>query len=103
MEGETRYDWGGSKNHIFEHNLYYGNHVNGPEDAHAVVADPLFVAPLTAGVGFETLEGFMLKRGSPAIRAGLRISGNGGRDLFGNPLPEALPPCIGVHEFPVTW
>jgi hypothetical protein len=99
VEGDTRYDWGGSKNHIFEYNIYYGNHVNGPEDGHAITADPLFVAPTSAAAGFETLKGFMLRSGSPAIRAGLPISNNGGRDLFGNGLPDFLPPGIGVHEY----
>ncbi len=100
--GDTRYDWGESRNHVFEHNLYRGNHVDGPEDAHAITADPLFVNPTAAASGFETLKGFMLRGGSPAVRAGLPISNNGGRDLFGNPLPQTVSPCIGVAEFPGT-
>jgi hypothetical protein len=58
----------------------------------------MWMAPGSAAAGFETLRGFLLKDGSPCIRAGVPISGNGGRDFFGNVLPPALPPSIGVHE-----
>jgi len=40
VQDETRYVWGGSKNHRFENNLSYGTHADGPEDARAVRADP---------------------------------------------------------------
>ena len=98
VEGETSYDWGGSRNHGFEHNVFYGKHTNGPHDPRAITADPMLMAPGSAAAGFETLRGFMLKDGSPCIRAGVPLSGNGGRDFFGNLLPPALPPSIGVHE-----
>lgn len=99
VEGETSYDWGDSKNHRFEHNLFYGQHSNGPEDPHAVVADPMFVSPESAGAGLETLRGFMLQSGSPGIHAGLPISGNGGRDLWGHVLSYELAPSIGAHAY----
>ena len=98
VEGEARYDWGESKNHVFEHNLFFGIHTDGPPDAHAILGDPLFVSPGSAA-GFEALKGFLLREGSPAIRAGIPISNNGGRDIFGVPIPSFAPPTIGAHEF----
>jgi hypothetical protein len=98
VQGEVTYDWGESKNHWFEHNVFYGKHVNGPDDPFAITADPMFVSP-AADAGFETLRGFMLEKGSPCIRAGIPISNNGGRDLFGNALLQSVAPSIGAHEF----
>jgi hypothetical protein len=99
VEGETAYDWGESRNHRFEHNLFFGTHTGGPEDTQAIHQDPLFVAADSAGAGLETLEGFMLQPGSPCIRSGISISQNGGRDFFGHRLPVMLPVSIGAHEF----
>jgi hypothetical protein len=98
VQGEVTYDWGESKNHWFEHNVFYGKHVNGPDDPFAITADPMFVSP-AADAGFETLRGFMLEKGSPCIRAGIPISNNGGRDLFGNALLQSVAPSIGAHAF----
>lgn len=97
VEGETYYDWGESRNHRFENNLFYGTHVNGPVDPKAILEDPLFVAPDSAGPGWETLKGFMLTRESPCIRSGLPIGP--GYDFWGHLLPENLPVSIGAHEF----
>ncbi len=99
VEEETNYDWGESKNHRFEHNLFYGTHRNAPEDRDAVVQDPLFVSLGSSGAGRKTLGGFMLRKGSPCIRNGISISQNGGRDFWGHALPEFLPVSIGAHEF----
>jgi hypothetical protein len=99
VEGETNYDWGESKNHRFEKNLFFGTHNDGPEDPHAVLQDPLFVSTESVGADWETLRGFMLKKGSPCIRSGIPISQNGGRDFWGHSLPELLPVSIGAHEF----
>jgi len=98
VEGEVRYDWGESRNHWFEHNVFFGEHVNGPDDPAMITSDPMFVSP-TAAAGFESLPGFMLQKGSPCNRAGISISGNGGRDLFGNALKWTVSPSIGIHEF----
>jgi hypothetical protein len=62
----------------------------------------MFVSSESVAAGFETLKGFRLKKESPCIRAGIPISNNGGRDLFGNLLPWAVPPSIGVHEYSLT-
>lgn len=97
VEGKTKYDWGESENHRFEHNLFYGTHVNGPVDPEAVLEDPLFVSSDSAGAGRETLRGFMLTKDSPCIRSGLLIGP--GNDFWGHLLPEDRPVSIGAHEF----
>ena len=98
VQDETRYVWGGSKNHRFENNLFYGTHADGTEDARAVRADPMFAGPVRWGAGLDSLTGFTLRPGSPAIRAGLPVSLDGGRDFRRNQLPAGLPPSIGAHE-----
>jgi hypothetical protein len=101
VQDETKYVWGGSKNHRFENNLFYGTHAAGPEDARAVRADPMFTGPVRWGAGLDSLAGFTLRPGSPAVRAGLPVSFDGGRDFWGNRLPAGLPPSIGAHELGV--
>lgn len=98
VEGETRYFWGESKNHVFERNLYYGVHNDGPSDLDPIQGDPLFVSPESAGPGLDSLAGFRLQPGSPASGVGIAISGNGGRDFEGNSLPTFLPPSLGAFE-----
>jgi len=98
VDGSTKYDWGQSINHIFENNLYYGKHENAPQDANAVMGDPLFVSPRSVKAGFETLRGFMPKKGSPCIGTGTHIENNGGRDFWGNTITEQGPRNIGAYE-----
>jgi hypothetical protein len=98
VDGSTNYDWGQSINHIFENNLYYGKHENAPKDVNAVTADPLFLSPRSAKAGFETLRGFMLKKGSPCIGRAAPIENNGGRDLWGNTITKQGPRNIGAYE-----
>ncbi len=83
---------------LFHHNCYFGPWKNGiPDDAEKLVADPLFIAPGTGGVGLATLSGYKLREGSPCIDSGVQIAMPGNRDFFGNPLPkEAID--FGVHD-----
>ncbi|MCY3024343.1 MAG: right-handed parallel beta-helix repeat-containing protein [Planctomycetota bacterium] len=41
---------------------------------------------------------YRLREGSPCLGAGAAIKDNGGRDLFGNPVPDAKRPSMGAHE-----
>lgn len=76
----------------YQHNVYRNVTEIPAGDQHPVTADPKFVRP-GSGPG-----GYRLACGSPAIGAGLAISGDGGRDLFGNSIPN--PPNIGVYQGP---
>jgi hypothetical protein len=83
---------------IYDHNLYHNvsvpsNHTN------TVVADPKFLNPGN-GVGLASILGYRLRRGSPATGAGIAIADDGGRDLYGSPVPLDAPPNIGAHQGP---
>jgi hypothetical protein len=86
------------KSALFESNSFFGHHVDPPEDRKALRGDPLLVRPGGGGIGFDTLEGYKLRDGSPCIRRGSPIRANGGRDFWGNSVPEGEPPAIGAHE-----
>ncbi|MEU4223445.1 carboxypeptidase regulatory-like domain-containing protein [Nonomuraea sp. NPDC026600] len=91
----------------YDHNVYGGATLPVPEDeAHAIIADPLFTdAPLdgpygTAETGpqLETAYGLRVGSGSPAIDTGIAIDGNGGRDYAGTPLYNGKPD-VGAFEY----
>ncbi|MHA6480987.1 discoidin domain-containing protein [Paenibacillus sp. strain BS8-2] len=98
--GSGGYNFGSSTNNVFDNNLFYGNHPASVlnMDANKVVGDPLLAAPGTGRIGRETLAGYQLLQGSPAIGAGTFIEGNGGFDFYGNPVPAAGNPNIGAYE-----
>lgn len=82
-----------------DRNVYHG--FNGPAaDANAINADPLFADPGTGRDGLTTVGGYKLTAGSPAISAGRVISGNGGRDYWGNAVSATTAPNIGAYNGP---
>jgi hypothetical protein len=90
--------FGRSKNNLFERNAYFGKNENPPEDPKALTADPMLVSPGSGRFGFDSLAGYKLKDGSPCIGAGIPIQGNGGRDFWGNKVPEGAPPDVGAEQ-----
>lgn len=81
---------------VNDRNLFYGS--PGPrEDTHQINLDPKFLDPGTGGDGFATVHGYQIRPGSPCIGAGSAMPDNGGRDFFGNRLPQG---CldIGAHQ-----
>jgi len=90
---------------VYQNNLYAGSSIQVPAgDTAAVKADPKLAAPGTgtsggaAGPAFSSLNGYKLGVGSPAINAGVTISGNGGVDFWGDAIVGA--PDIGAYESP---
>ncbi len=84
------------------HNVFYGHHPESePADPHKITADPLFTDPGSGGVGIGTLEGYRFKPGSPCINSGLTIADHGGRDFWGNAVPDPGGGSIdrGAHEW----
>ncbi len=77
-------------------NLFFGL---PPSGTHAVVGDPLFVNANRRGSG-RWSEGlaFRLRRGSPAIGAGVPIPESPACDYFGDPVPTYRPPAIGFDQ-----
>lgn len=100
--GSGGYNFGSSTNNVFDNNLFYGNHPQSVLDAdeHKIVGDPMLAAPGTGRIGKDTLAGYQLLEGSPAIGAGKFIENNGGLDFFGNPVPTTGNPNIGAYEGP---
>jgi hypothetical protein len=86
-----------ARNTVFERNCFFGEHRKRPADKSAILADPLFVGPVTARPGLDSLRGFMLRAGSPCIGAGAIVRDNGGRDFWGAELPTG-PPNVGASE-----
>jgi hypothetical protein len=82
----------------FSNNVFYGNHVQPPEDPKAITADPMLVNPGSGQNGFDTLGGYQLKAGSPCIAAGKAIEESGVLDFWSNQL-EGNNPSVGVHEW----
>jgi hypothetical protein len=70
-----------------------------PSGTNAVTADPRFADGSRRGPG-RLREGlaFRLRSGSPAIRAGVIVSGSPERDYFGVEVPGGLPPSIGIDQ-----
>jgi hypothetical protein len=98
-DGKMKYHFDKSTNNFFSNNVFFGNHENGPEDAKAVKGDPMLVAPGSGGDGFDSLKGYMLKKGSPMIGAGRPMKKNADRDFWGNPVPDpGTKLAIGAHE-----
>ncbi len=95
---ETKPGFGESTNVQFEDNVYFGHHVNPPQDPKALQVDPLLANPGSGRRGVGSLEGYELKEGSPCIRAGVPIAENGGRDFWGNKVPEGEKPAIGANQ-----
>jgi len=94
------YTTGCSTNNIFSNNILYGNPVfDEPKFSSKITSDPLFVDPGKGEMGFNSLDGYMLQDGSPAIDAGKDTLLKNVRDFFGNALPSGNAVDIGVHEF----
>lgn len=97
--GTGGYLFGSSTGNIFDNNLFYGNHPSSePADPHKITADPKLASPGSGGIGRGTLAGYQLLNTSPAIGSGRIISGNGGSDYFGNPVPAGTAPNIGAYQ-----
>lgn len=104
LAGEAKNKNWGSNTH-YNNNLYFG-FANLPTDTAKIIGDPDFADPGKGGTGslgapaINTLEGYRLKAGSPAVNAGRVISENGGKDYEGNVL-DALAD-LGAFEFVPT-
>ncbi len=94
----------------FDSNVIYGTHTaREPADPHKSTADPLLVAPGTGGAGLNTVDGYKLRTGSPALASGLLIretygphNGNGGRDFWGNAVSASAAPNRGAYNGPAV-
>jgi hypothetical protein len=98
VDGKVRHQLGESRGTVFENNAFFGAHEDLPEDPAAITADPILMSPGSGREGLDSLVGYKLRQGSPCTSAGLPMSDNGGRDFWGNPLPEEGALDIGAHQ-----
>ena len=99
VDGRVTYDLGKSHNTVFENNVFVGTHVNPPDDANAITNRPALAGPGSGRNGFDSLNGYRWREQSDCI-PGRIISGNGGRDFFGQSVPANEPPCVGAVQTP---
>lgn len=85
----------------FSNNCYGGTQTALNKGTNPVTGDPLFVNPASVGYTAYSVDGFKLQSSSPCLNAGLAISGNGGKDYWGNPLYNGAPD-IGAFEAPTV-
>jgi hypothetical protein len=97
VDGRVRYDWGKSTNTVFEGNVFCGAHVGRPTDAFGTTNRPPLIQPGGGGAGFESLKAYQAQPGSE-LPLGRIVPNNGGRDIFGKPVPAGTPPRVGAVQ-----
>src|SRR6202049_4336434 len=90
--------FGSSRNNVFDYNVYYGK-LEPATDPHALTTDPLFLYPGSADRGAQSVAGYGLRPGSPAIDSGKLIDSNGGKDFLGTTGPACGAVDRGAVEF----
>ncbi|WP_329213632.1 carbohydrate binding domain-containing protein [Streptomyces sp. NBC_01485] len=86
---------------VYSNNLFYGTHpASEPADSAKVVTDPEFRNPgnTTTSGPYTGADAYQVHPSSPVIRAGAVISGNGGKDAFGNTVSATAAPNIGAYN-----
>lgn len=97
----ANYVFGSSTNNVFDYNLLFnpnGVATNEPADSHKVTSDPLLLAPGTAGLGLDSVNGYALRSGSPALGTGLNLAANGNADYWGNYVSDTGAPNRGAYN-----
>jgi hypothetical protein len=80
-------------------NLFYGIHPIGePADNEKIIADPMFTGPGQGKYGVNTLLGYRLKAGSPALKKGKLVSQASSTDFYGNHVLPSEIPNIGCYN-----
>jgi hypothetical protein len=108
-EGDARYAWGsgtGIQTRDFKNNVFYGITVPteiSSSDNQILTTNPLFVNSGSGSIGtgslsINSLDGYKLKIGSPALANGKLISTSGGKDYFGNSVSSSAIPNRGAFE-----
>ncbi|KAJ5960406.1 pectin lyase fold/virulence factor [Penicillium vulpinum] len=69
-----------------------------PDEGAGIQGNPLFTNPGTAKDSLDSVDGYRLSRGSPALLHGDPIENNGGRDFWNNKVSSAKRPNIGAYN-----
>jgi hypothetical protein len=84
---------------VFNNNVFFGNISLGAiVNNNPIYTDPQFVNRGTGGDGINTVDGYKLLSGSPALNAGIVIANNGGIDYWGNNVSASISPNIGAYS-----
>lgn len=94
------YDLGSSSANTFDRNAHHGHAARPSGGTNVVSADPLLAGPGTGGYGWDSVDGYVLLTGSPVLGNGRVVSGNGGRDYWGNAVSSSLAPHRGAYNGP---
>ena len=84
----------------FENNLYYGfsdSTIPWLTEEEILTEDPMFTFVGSAGIGFDSLEGYKLLSSSPCLNSGIEIFNHGGLDFWGNTIDEEASWNIGAY------
>jgi hypothetical protein len=98
VDGRASFQWGKSRNTVFEKNVFFGNFTALPLDPQVITNRPPLLKPGGGRNGFDSLTGYKLSESTEFPR-GRIVPDNGGRDFFGNPVPKDRPPTPGAFEF----
>ncbi|WP_316811337.1 hypothetical protein [Pedobacter heparinus] len=92
----SAYTMGSSTGNSFDYNIFNMNvATNQPSQVHSVTGFVKLVNPDTGDP-----NGYKLQTGSVALLAGKLITGNGGKDYFGNTVSSTTAPNIGAYNGP---
>ncbi|MFN3404917.1 MAG: T9SS type A sorting domain-containing protein [Cytophagaceae bacterium] len=75
---------------VWRNNLIFGRN-SYPNDPNLITTNPMLINPGSGATGMNTVDGYKLDAASPALRSGMIIQNNGGRDYYGNQLPSGNP------------
>jgi hypothetical protein len=95
-DGSVKYVWGKSSDNLFDHNIFYGNHINPPKDEHGLTTKPALVNPGGGADGFKSLAAYQWLPGNAAPR-GKQIPDHGTQDFFGNLLSTDGDSSVGIQ------
>ncbi len=99
LSSSVSYDFDSDYIRTIDYNCFWGIHpATEPADLHKIITDPKLVNPGSGGIGINTVNGYLLRENSSCINKGKVISGNGGKDFWGNVLYNGAPD-IGAHEY----
>ncbi|QMW38601.1 hypothetical protein COH20_008894 [Aspergillus flavus] len=69
-----------------------------PGDTAGIDGDALFIDPGTGKDTIDSVDGYKLRSGSPALLKGVVVSDNGGRDFWNNKVSSEQRPNIGSYN-----
>ncbi len=97
VDGTATYRWGKSFDNVFDHNVFFGNHVAPPKDPNVITQKPPLIRPGGGVDGFKSLACYGVAPGA-SLPEGAIIPTNGGRDFFSTKIPPGVSPTVGVQQ-----